>query len=72
MSETSINPIDATDVVGPDGCSGLSRGPAILVAMLMSSSTFLRNMYALFEFGRWATPGTTDPFMQILSVTDQE
>lgn len=33
---------------------------------------FLRNVYSLFDFGNWTAVGTTNPFMQILSVSDQQ
>ncbi|KDQ56724.1 hypothetical protein JAAARDRAFT_36213 [Jaapia argillacea MUCL 33604] len=74
--EYPVNPIDVFDVVdvsdsGELTCAGAFRvgDPGDLDSIL--GDTFLRNAYALFDFGRWATPGTNDPFMQLLSVTNQ-
>ena len=31
--------------------------------------SFLRNVYALFNYGNWTTPGTELPYVQLLSVS---
>ena len=30
---------------------------------------FLRNVYTLFNYGNWTTPGTSLPYVQLLSVS---
>ncbi|KAK7677509.1 hypothetical protein QCA50_019515 [Cerrena zonata] len=32
----------------------------------------LRNLYTLFNYGNWTRPGDTQPYIQILSLTDKE
>ncbi|KDQ57375.1 hypothetical protein JAAARDRAFT_194518 [Jaapia argillacea MUCL 33604] len=67
-----VNPIDivtvSTDTSGGPTCSGsffVTDGGDLDIIL---GDTFLRNVYALFDFGRWAMPGTSDPFVQLLSV----
>ncbi|KDQ55528.1 hypothetical protein JAAARDRAFT_338901 [Jaapia argillacea MUCL 33604] len=71
-----IDPIDAT-FVHPDGSGGASCiGSFIGVDSSQEGSdfvlgdSFLRNAYALYDFGIWATPGDSNPFIQLLAATD--
>ncbi|KDQ59377.1 hypothetical protein JAAARDRAFT_34102 [Jaapia argillacea MUCL 33604] len=64
---------DVTDISnsGELTCSGLFFVGDAGDLDVVLGDTFLRNTYVLFDFGRWATPGTSDPFVQPLSVTNQ-
>ncbi|KDQ59305.1 hypothetical protein JAAARDRAFT_192815 [Jaapia argillacea MUCL 33604] len=74
--EYPINPIDIVDVLGISQtgeiiCSGGFPVGDVDDLDIILGDVFLRNAYALFDYGNWATPGSNDPFMQILSVTNQ-
>ncbi|KDQ56689.1 hypothetical protein JAAARDRAFT_36184 [Jaapia argillacea MUCL 33604] len=72
-----IDPLDVTfvgevDQYGNTYCFGSFVGgdPNKIGADFLLGDAFLRNVYSLFDFGSWATTGGTDPFIQILSITD--
>ncbi|KDQ59376.1 hypothetical protein JAAARDRAFT_34101 [Jaapia argillacea MUCL 33604] len=74
--EYPINPLDIAGVTGISDsgeiiCSGLFLVAEMGDLDIVLGDIFLRNTYALFDFGSWATPGTGDPFVQLLSVTNQ-
>ncbi|KDQ57373.1 hypothetical protein JAAARDRAFT_36005 [Jaapia argillacea MUCL 33604] len=74
--EYPVNPIDIVSVTHVSNSGDLTCSGLFLVADagdldIILGDTFLRNAYALFDFGRWATPGTSDPFVQLLSTTNQ-
>ncbi|CAL1702476.1 unnamed protein product [Somion occarium] len=74
--EYPIHPLDAVYVPGdivengsPVCFSALyaSEGPIALLGDM-----FLRNVYSLYDFGNWTEAGDAGPFMQLLSVLDQD
>ncbi|TCD63158.1 hypothetical protein EIP91_005886 [Steccherinum ochraceum] len=71
-----MHPIDVTTPasISDDGqvlCQGaFSYAPDNAGVDFILGDSFLRNVYALYDFGSWAKVGDTAPFMQILSVTD--
>ncbi|KDQ56687.1 hypothetical protein JAAARDRAFT_36180 [Jaapia argillacea MUCL 33604] len=73
-----IHPLDATYVGGIDdsgapvcfGAFGPEDQPAGSVFEVALGDSFLRNVYSVFDFGKWATPADSDPFIQLLSTTD--
>ncbi|KDQ58028.1 hypothetical protein JAAARDRAFT_193505 [Jaapia argillacea MUCL 33604] len=74
--EYPLNPMDIFNVVdvsdsGELTCAGAFGVEDLSDVDIVLGDTFLRNVYALFDFGRWATSGTGDPFVQLLSVTNQ-
>ncbi|KAI0072626.1 acid protease [Panus rudis PR-1116 ss-1] len=68
-------PVNVTDE-GEFICQG--RATTLTVTPEQAGGTFLlgdvfqRNIYALYDFGSWATVGDTPPFMQFLSLTDRD
>ncbi|THH26649.1 hypothetical protein EUX98_g7539 [Antrodiella citrinella] len=71
-----IHPIDLTspNSIADDGtflCQGTFsyNFPGTGLDFILGDA-FLRNVYSLYDFGDWASVGTTPPFMQILSTTD--
>ncbi|KAI0076665.1 acid protease [Panus rudis PR-1116 ss-1] len=76
--EYPIHPIDLIiSEIGDDGnlkCTGAIEyvpGLEADVEMILGT-TFLRNVYSLYDFGSWARAGSTPPFTQLLSITDQD
>ncbi|KDQ56686.1 hypothetical protein JAAARDRAFT_194660 [Jaapia argillacea MUCL 33604] len=73
-----VHPLDATyagdvDDSGAPICYGAFSAvdpPAGSPVDANLGDSFLRNVYAVYDFGKWATPASTDPFIQLLSTTD--
>ncbi|KAI0078010.1 acid protease [Panus rudis PR-1116 ss-1] len=79
-NEFPIHPIDAVGIrpVSPqdsqDGylCFGAIQEVNSGAIDFILGDTFLRNVYTLYDFGRWATVGKNDPYMQVLKLTDAD
>ncbi|KDQ58215.1 hypothetical protein JAAARDRAFT_206888 [Jaapia argillacea MUCL 33604] len=75
-----INPLDATYIVNAvvddtneTVCLGAFRAEDASSTSFLDvalGDVFLRNVYAMYDFGNWATPGDTNPFIKLLSITD--
>ncbi|KAI0072608.1 acid protease [Panus rudis PR-1116 ss-1] len=76
--EFPMHPIDATipAEIEDDGsamCIGsFSVGSNTTGVDFILGDSFMRNVYSLFDFGNLARVGDTDPFIQLLSVTDSK
>ncbi|OBZ78594.1 Aspartic protease [Grifola frondosa] len=77
---TNVYPVHPIDIILFDHID--EKGNAVCFGAFSDSTgsgqdfllgdTFLRNVYAVYDFGRLVTVGDTDPFVQILSVTDAD
>jgi len=71
-----VHPLDATFVTTADDGSVECMGafsyndPASSGVDYILGDSFLRNVFAKYDFGYWTTVGENAPFVQLLSVTD--
>ncbi|KAK7681853.1 hypothetical protein QCA50_015200 [Cerrena zonata] len=76
--KSPMNPLDLVLPAGVDDdgsiiCVGvMSYTPDGSGLDFILGDVFMRNVYSLFDFGNWAKVGDSDPFVQVLSVTDAE
>ncbi|KAJ3554113.1 hypothetical protein NM688_g3271 [Phlebia brevispora] len=68
----AINICDANVTSGALLCCGTFSYNSPDGVDFILGDAFLRNVYSLYDYGNWATVGTTDPYMQILSITDPD
>lgn len=78
--EYPINPLDLTRIITLGSYSN-GTNETICINTFQKADTssedydiilgdsFMRNVYALFNFGNWTTPGDKPPYVQLLSVS---
>ncbi|KDQ56688.1 hypothetical protein JAAARDRAFT_36181 [Jaapia argillacea MUCL 33604] len=73
-----VHPLDVAYVAGTDDngnamCVGAFSGADVTTDSpndVALGDSFLRNVYSLYDYGKWVTAGSTAPFIQLLSTTD--
>lgn len=76
-----VYPIHPMDIVAPlavNGSDPICFGGFLAAPEMTTFGDFqfgdivLRNLYTLFDFGKWARVGDSQPFIQIISLTDAD